>query len=168
MPIEPAKTWAAKALKRGDIVDASVEDATGERRKALALPDIEAHIAEAPEPPATMRFLSPFDPAIRDRARALRLFGFDYRIEVFVPEKKRRYGYYVLPLLEGDRFIGRADVKAHRAEGRLEVKGFWSEPGIKLTKAREAGIRRALSELARFTGTPEIDADAALRRARAG
>jgi len=168
VPIEPAKTWAAKALKCGDVVEVSVEDTAGERRKALALGNIETHIAEAPAPPAAMRFLSPFDPAIRDRARATRLFGFDYRIEVFVPEKKRRYGYYVLPLLEGDRFIGRADVKAHRAEGKLEVKGFWSEPGIKLTKAREAGIRRALAELARFTGTPEIDADAALRRAKAG
>ena len=158
----------AQSAERGDVVEVSVEDTTGATRKALALPDIEAHIAEAPEPPAAMRFLSPFDPAIRDRARALRLFDFDYRIEVFVPEKKRRYGYYVLPLLEGDRFVGRADVKAHRAEGRLEIKGFWSEPGIKLTKAREAGIRRALTGLARFTGTPEIDADAALRRARAG
>ncbi|MBX3489435.1 crosslink repair DNA glycosylase YcaQ family protein [Parvibaculum sp.] len=168
MPIERVRAWAAQALKRGAVIEVAIEDVEGATRKALALPDIEAHIAEAPEPPATLRFLSPFDPAIRDRARAARLFGFDYRIEVFVPEKKRRYGYYVLPLLEGDRFIGRADVKAHRAEGRLEVKGFWSEPGIKLTKAREAGIRRALTGLARFTGTPEIDADAALRRARAG
>ena len=168
VPIEHAKVWAAKALKRGDVIEVSIDDMTGERRKALALADIEAHIAAAPEPQAAMGFLSPFDPAIRDRARALRLFGFDYRIEVFVPEKKRRYGYYVLPLLEGDRFIGRADVKAHRAEGRLEMKGFWSEPGVKLTKTREAGIRRALRELARFTGTPQIDADAALRRARAG
>ncbi len=166
--IDRAKEWTANALKRGSVVEVSVEDREGERRKAVALPDIETHIAEAPEPPAAMRFLSPFDPAIRDRMRAVRLFGFDYRIEVFVPEKKRRYGYYVLPLLEGARFIGRADVKAHRAEGKLEVKGFWNEPGIKLTKAREAGIRRALTELARFTGTPEIDADAALRRARAG
>jgi hypothetical protein len=168
VPIDRAKEWAAKALKRGDILEVSIEDTNGERRKAVALPGIEAHIAGAPKPPAAMRFLSPFDPAIRDRTRAVRLFGFDYRIEVFVPERKRRYGYYVLPLLEGDRFIGRADVKAHRVEGRLEVKGFWSEPGIKLTKAREAGIRRALAELARFTGTPKIDADAALRRAKAG
>jgi len=168
VPIDKARAWAAQALKQGTVVEVAIEDVDGAIRKALALPGIEAHIAEAPEPPATTRILSPFDPAIRDRARAMRLFGFDYRIEVFVPEKKRRYGYYVLPLLEGTRFIGRADVKAHRAEGRLEIKGFWSEPGIKLTKARETNIRRALTELARFTGTPEVDADAALRRARAG
>lgn len=102
------------------------------------------------------------------RKRTERLFGFDYRIEVFVPETKQRYGYYVLPLIEGDRFAGRADMKTHRGEGRLEVKGLWLEPGVKLTRAREAGIRRALVKLARFTETPEIDADAALRRARDG
>ena len=100
--------------------------------------------------------------------RAERLFGFDYRIEIFVPEKKRRYGYYVLPLLEGDRFTGRADVKAHRGEGRLEVKGLWLEPGVKLTKAREKNILGALEMLGRITETPEIDAGAALRRAKAG
>jgi hypothetical protein len=115
-----------------------------------------------------MRFLSPFDPAIRDRKRTGRLFGFDYRIEIFVPEKKRQYGYYVLPLIEGERFAGRADVKAHRAEGRLEVKGLWLEPGVRLTKKRESGIHKALAALGGFTETPVIDAGAALRRARGG
>ncbi|HCX66912.1 MAG TPA: hypothetical protein DHK64_05080, partial [Rhodobiaceae bacterium] len=125
-----------------------------------------ARLAQAAEAPQGIRFLSPFDPAIRDRKRALRLFGFDYRIEVFVPEKKRQYGYYVLPIMEGDRFIGRADMKAHRAEDRLEMKGLWLEPGVKLTGAREKKIRSAFATLARFTGTPAIEADAALRRAR--
>ena len=56
-----------------------------------------------PEPPARLRVSSPFDPLIRDRNRTERLFGFFYRIEVFVPEPKREYGYYVFPLLEGDQ-----------------------------------------------------------------
>ncbi|MFN3935043.1 winged helix-turn-helix domain-containing protein [Parvibaculum sp.] len=166
--IADAKDWTAKALKRKEIVEVSVEGADGAWKAAFAPAGIEARIAAADEPPAEARFLSPFDPAIRDRKRAERLFGFDYRIEIFVPEKKRRYGYYVLPLLEGDRFTGRADVKAHRSEGRLEVKGLWLEPGVKLTKARERVIRSALETLGRFTGTPEIDAGAALRRARGG
>ncbi|HWE06859.1 MAG TPA: crosslink repair DNA glycosylase YcaQ family protein, partial [Rhizomicrobium sp.] len=97
------------------------------------------------------RFLSPFDPAIRDRKRARRLFGFDYTIEVYVPEKKRRYGYYVLPILEGEHFIGRADLKAHRGEHRIEVKGTWSEPGVDFDKRRRDAFDAALAELSRFT-----------------
>lgn len=166
IPIDRAKAWALAQLKRKLLIDVRVEGADGAFRPALAPADIEEHLRNAATPPEGMRFLSPFDPAIRDRKRAERLFGFDYRIEVFVPEAKRLYGYYVLPLMEGDRFVGRADVKAHRAEGRLEVKGFWLEPDIKLTRARERDILRALGELGRFTGTPSTDAGAALQRAR--
>jgi hypothetical protein len=165
--IADAKDWMAKAVRRKDVVPVSVESSDGAWKPAFAPADIEMRLAAAEEPPAEPRFLSPFDPAIRDRKRAEHLFGFDYRIEIFVPEKKRRYGYYVLPLLEKDRFTGRADVKAHRADGRLEVKGLWLEPGVKLTKSREKGIHAALAALGRFTQTPEIDAGAALRRARA-
>ena len=164
--IADAKAWTAKALKRGEIIEVEVEGADGGKSRAFAPADIEARLAGAAEAPEGVRFLSPFDPAIRDRKRANRLFGFDYRIEVFVPEKKRQYGYYVLPLIEGDRFIGRADMKTHRAEGKLEMKGLWLEPGVKLTKAREKAIRAALRDLAGFTEVASIDADAALRRAR--
>ncbi|MEP2827558.1 crosslink repair DNA glycosylase YcaQ family protein [Parvibaculum sp.] len=164
--IANAKAWTAKALKRGEIVEVSIEGTDGGRQRAFAPANIEARLAQAAEAPRGIRFLSPFDPAIRDRKRALRLFGFDYRIEVFVPEKKRQYGYYVLPMMEGDRFIGRADMKAHRAEDRIEMKGLWLEPGVKLTGSREKQIRSAFATLARFTGTATIEADAALRRAR--
>lgn len=110
--------------------------------------------------------MSPFDPVIRDRARLERLFGFDYRIEIFVPEKDRKYGYYVLPILEGDRFTGRADIKVHRKEGRVEAKGLWWEPKVKQTPARENAFRRELNRLAKFTGASSADADDALRRAK--
>ncbi len=166
--IATAKKWTAAALKKKQIVEVSVEGADGAWKTALAPADIEARIAAAAPPPEGLRFLSPFDPAIRDRKRTERLFGFDYRIEIFVPEKKRKYGYYVLPLIEDDRFVGRADVKAHRADGKLEIKGLWLEPGVKLTKKRERDLRAAFLRLGSFTETPAIDADAALRRARGG
>ncbi|MGB3811171.1 MAG: crosslink repair DNA glycosylase YcaQ family protein [Parvibaculum sp.] len=165
--IAEAKDWAKSALKRKEIIEVALACADGSQRPALALPDIEAQIATLGEPHGPARFLSPFDPAIRDRKRTMRLFGFDYTIEIFVPEKKRRYGYYVLPILEGDRFIGRADLKAHRADDRLEVKGLWTESGIKLDKTRKAAIEDALNELGRFTGTTRIDAGAPLRRTKA-
>jgi hypothetical protein len=145
-----ARSWAKSALRKKQIAEIDVTNIDGTTRPALALPSIESEIASLAPIQSPARFLSPFDPAIRDRKRALRLFGFDYAIEVFVPEKKRRYGYYVLPILEGERFIGRADLKAHRAEGRIEVKGFWPEPEITFDRRQKGAIDAALAELTRF------------------
>jgi uncharacterized protein YcaQ len=161
--IAEAKQWATQMLKRGEIIEVSVTGHDGTPKPALAFPTIEDELSRPPELHSDVRFLSPFDPAIRDRKRTARLFGFDYTIEIFVPEKKRKYGYYVLPIIEGDRFIGRADMKAHRDKSLLEVKGLWLERGVKLDKTRKASLNDALSELSRFTGTETIDA-AALRR----
>ena len=71
-----------------------------------------------------------------DRTRAERLFGFRYRIEVFVPAAKRDYGYYVFPILEGSRLIGRIDMKCDRESGALDVTALWPEPGIRFTRKR--------------------------------
>jgi len=81
-----------------------------------------------------------------------RLFGFDYRFEAFVPAAKRVYGYYVLPLLEGDRIIGRVDLKTDRQAGVLRVKGLWWEDGIKATRRRRTLLDAALASMADFVG----------------
>ena len=99
------------------------------------------------EPTSRLRVLSPFDPALRDRTRAERLFGFRYRIEIFVPETKRTYGYYVFPVLQGDRLIGRLD--ARRLDGTLFVRAFWPENGVRMGKARISALK---SELVRVSG----------------
>ena len=144
-----AREWCAEALAEERIVEIEIEDATGQMRRAYALPGtVEA--AEA-LPPATsrLRILSPFDPALRDRRRALRLFGFDYRIEVFVPAAKRVYGYYVFPILQGERLVGRIDMKAQRDQDTLHVTALWPEQGLRWG----AGRRKALeAELQRMTG----------------
>ena len=111
----------------------------------------------APEPTPRLRILSPFDPALRDRERAEFLFGFFYRIEVFVPEPKRVWGYYVFPVLEGERLVGRIDVKAFRDAGSLRVKAFWPEAGVKLTKGRRAKLEAELDRLARFAGCERVE-----------
>nr|WP_279343127.1 crosslink repair DNA glycosylase YcaQ family protein [Geothrix paludis] len=151
-----AKAWCDRAAKAGRILPLAVEGADGEARPAFALTDWEKRLAKLPEPPERTRLLCPFDPILRDRTRALRRFGFDYRFEAFVPEPKRQYGYFVLPILEGERFVGRLDPKLHRDRGLLEVRGLWWESGIKATKARKRGLDDALERLATFVGAEEI------------
>jgi len=154
---DEAKTWAKAALARGEIIEVDIEGAQGQRKRSYARPDVLDQAAAAPEPTNRLRLLSPFDPALRDRNRAEFLFGFFYRIEVFVPEAKRQYGYYVFPLLEGDRLIGRIDVKAFRDESVLRVKGFWPEAGVNLTAARKTKLDAELCRWAAFAGCDRVD-----------
>ncbi len=161
---EEAKDWCTAALKRGEIMEVSVEGADGRPRKCFARPDIHDAAAAVGEAPNRIRILSPFDPALRDRNRAERLFGFFYRIEVFVPEAKRQYGYYVFPVMERDRIIGRLDAKALRAEGQLAVRAFWPEPGVVMGAGRIARFMAELDRLARFAGCDGVSlADGWLR-----
>ena len=157
VPKEAVAPWVKAALSRGEIVEITVEGADGSARKSLARPDVLATAMACPEPTARLRVLSPFDPALRDRARAEFLFGFYYRIEVFVPEPKRRWGYYVFPVLEGDRLVGRLDAKAFKSEGVLRVKAFWPEAGIKITKARAEKLDAELHRLARFATCDRVE-----------
>jgi uncharacterized protein YcaQ len=153
LDIPATKTWCDAAVQSGRLLAAEVEATNGSiQTKAYVLSDWKERLRHLPEAPPGMRLLSPFDPVVRDRARCLRRFGFDYRFEAFTPEPKRIYGYYVLPILEGDRIVGRLDPKLHRDRGVLEVKGLWWEPGIRPTKARLRGLYDALDRLAVFLG----------------
>lgn len=100
--------------------------------------------------------LSPFDPVIWDRERAAAMFGFDYRLECYVPAPKRRWGYYVLPILRRGALVGRLDAKAHRADGVFEVKAIWLEPGTRSSQALLDDLVRAIRACADWHSTPQI------------
>jgi uncharacterized protein len=113
------------------------------------LPDVE--IDGAPAPPV---LVCPFDNLVWDRPLLERLFGFRHVIEVYKREPDREYGYYVLPLLAGDRFVGRADLKADRAEGVLRIKRFTREPGVRGDV--DTKLDRAAARLARTLGLERV------------
>jgi uncharacterized protein YcaQ len=154
LEFEDVERWVERNRKR--LVNVSIEATDGGHVAALALPEIETARDIAPPPPAIMRALSPFDPAIRDRKRLKRLFGFDYTIEIFVPEAKRKFGYYVYPLLDGDRLVGRVDAKTDRAAEALAVKKTWLEKGVRPDAALKARQAAALADLASFGGNQRV------------
>ena len=97
-----------------------------------------------------MSFLAPLDPLMWDKALVLALWDFRYSWEIYTPAAKRKYGYYTLPILFGDRFVGRIEAVARRKEGILEVKGLWWEPEVRQTKALNAALERTLRRFAEF------------------
>ena len=106
--------------------------------------------------PSAAVLLSPFDNLLWDRPFARRVLGFDHLIEVYKPQPQRRYGYYVLPFLRGERIVGRADLKSERKEGRLLVKAFHRETGVRASGALDDALDRALERLARVIGLDEV------------
>ena len=147
-----ARQWCQQAKARDEIEEIEVEAADGSLRKCFARPGTVDQAAELAPAPGRMRVLSPFDPMLRDRKRAERLFGFYYRIEVFTPAPKRIYGYYVFPLIEGQRMVGRIDMKADRPADCLRVSALWPERGVTFTPARIKRLEAELERTARFAG----------------
>ncbi|EPX78971.1 winged helix-turn-helix domain-containing protein [Litoreibacter arenae] len=150
-----AKDWCASELAQGDLIEVMLETAQGKPRRSFARPDV----LDVPlmEPTKRIRILSPFDPALRDRKRTERLFDFHYRIEVFVPEAKRKYGYYVFPVLEGDRIIGRIDMKADRARNTMAVRAFWPEAGVRMGSGRIKALTTAIGRSAKLAAVADIE-----------
>lgn len=153
------EAWISRQ-RAGRLITVEVEaSADGRPRKAVALAgQIERQVSAAVSmsAPARLRVLSPFDPLIRDRKRMAHVFGFDYRIEVFVPEAKRQYGYYVCPMLEGDRLVGRIDMRHRRDAGGLVVRRVWWERGVKCGRMRAQRLDAELDRIRRFIGAEKV------------
>lgn len=124
------------------------------------LPLLETVAAGQADVKARLEFLAPMDPMLWDRKLIEALWGFRYSWEIYTPIPKRKYGYYVLPILYGDRFIGRIEPKADRAANTLTVQHIWLEPGMRHTQKIDAMIDKAVDRLAAFNAcvpaaTPE-------------
>ncbi len=151
-----AAAWCDRNIGNG-LCEIRVKHADGSTSASLfALKSLIEKIQDMPAPPSRLRLINPFDPLIHDRKRTLRIFGFDYAIEIWVPPKKRKYGYYVLPIFEGTRFTGRIDTKVDRKQGKLTVLGLWWEAGVKETKSRSDQLARELRKLAVFAGADKV------------
>jgi uncharacterized protein len=135
-PAKPDERWPGypgrsalrdELIERGDLVSVEVE---GIRGKRLVVRE-EVELLEAPpDPPPSVAFLSPFDPIVWDRRLLGSLFAFEYVWELFHPPDKRRWGWYVLPIVFRDRFVGRIEPRIDRDEARVEVLGLWWEDGF--------------------------------------
>jgi len=112
--------------------------------------------AEGTLPASLNTLLSPFDPVVWDRRRALELFGFDYRLECYTPAPKRRYGYFTLPILRRGALVGRIDAKAHRKAGVFELRSVVLEPGVRPSASLARDVAGAVARCARWHGCPSI------------
>jgi uncharacterized protein YcaQ len=151
---DPVRRRLARAVKEGRLEAVHVE---GGGETAYVATSV---LQDLPEPvePSAVRILSPFDNLVIQRERLRWLFDFDYQIECYVPASRRRFGHFVLPLLWGDRFVGRLEARALRSEGVLQVVGCWFEPGFSGNRTLRKRLREALQEFAMFNGCSRVDA----------
>ena len=147
LPIREGRARLRELVEAGSLETAEVE---GWTEPAYLNPE-----ARLPRSVDTLTVLSPFDPIVWNRDRAARLWGFDYRIEIYVPAAKRVYGYYVLPVLHGEQLVARLDIKTDRSGGALRVLGAFAEPDVDHAALAER-LRPHLQELARFVGVDDV------------
>jgi uncharacterized protein YcaQ len=145
--IGPGRTRIRDLVEDGELTPVAVE--------GWPQPAFIARDASLPRTVDAHALLSPFDSLIWDRARTERIFGFRYRIEIYTPSQQRKYGYYVLPFLLGDRLAARVDLKSDRATATLLVRGAHSEPGVRPDAVAEP-LMREITAIASWLGLERI------------
>ena len=150
------RRMTAELVERGELLAVDVEGLKGTRYIVVD----ELSLLEDGSPvPVAVSFLAALDPLMWDRRQLRELWGFDYLWEVYVPEAKRRWGYYVLPILFGERFVGRWEPRVERKGATLRVLGMWWEDGFSPRQADGfvPAMRSALREYMDFTGTSRVE-----------
>jgi uncharacterized protein len=157
LPDHPGRNALREELvELGELVPVEVESMRGKR--FVIKEDVEL-LQAPPEPPASVAFLPPFDPLVWDRGLLGSLFDFEYVWELFLPPAKRRWGWYVLPIVFRDRFVGRIEPRIDRAEGRVQVLDVWWEDGFAPRRATGFvdAMRDALRAYLRFAGASRLE-----------
>jgi uncharacterized protein YcaQ len=152
---------ADRTALRKELIDSGAlvgVDVEGVRGKRFVVAGELALLEAPPEPAPTVAFLAPFDSLLWDTALLASLFGFEFVWEGFFTPAKRRWGYYVLPVLFGDRLVGRIEPRIDRDEGRVEILGLWWEDGFEPTRADGfvEALREALGAYLRFAGVEDV------------
>ena len=156
-PGHPGRTALRQELiESGELVPVDIE---GVRGKRYVVRDEVELLSAPPEPPPSVAFLPPFDPLVWDRPLLDALFGFEYVWELFFPPEKRRWGWYVLPMLFRDRFVARIEPRIARDAGRVEVIGLWWEDGFAPRRAEGfvEAMREALRAYLRFARADRLE-----------
>jgi len=158
--VREATAWCER--KRGKTVQAVAMTCADARvvRGLYGLTEVVDRLGAFSDPPARLRVLNSFDPLVHDRGtrRTSKIFGFEQSMEIWVPPKKRKYGYYVLPIVEGQSFTGRVDVKLERSAGSLRVLGLWWERGVAgSANERRVELHEELEKLAAFVGAESVE-----------
>ena len=152
---QEVNAWLRSTQAR--VQEVEIETSEGQWIKGFAPANTEDRLASLKPATSRLRIINPFDPVIRDRNRLKRLFGFDYRVEMFVPAAKRIWGYYVFPILEGHRFVGRIEVKGDRKNSVLNVIKFWPEDGITWPASRYRKLSSELERMQKFIGVKKVE-----------
>lgn len=146
----------SRLLSEGSILEVAVEDFRSPLYCRAEDRELIRTVTENPEPKPRCELIAPLDSLLWDRKLIRKLFGFHYAWEIYVPADKRRYGAYTLPVLYGERFIGRVETVAERQTGTLVVKNIWHEDGVKMTKKLRLSIEACLKRFAAFNGCREV------------
>ncbi len=152
--VAESKAWCNKHQE--ELTTVQVTTAHGKESDYLVHSSQLDVVQSPPTPTSRLRIINPFDPLVRDRKRLAALFGFDYRIEIYTPPAERQYGYYVYPLLEGDTFVGRIEVKHNRALDQLDVLNLWPGEGVRFGTGRMAKLCSELERMRRFCGAKTV------------